>query len=637
MTSLLARARLCLALLLCLPGLAFAQRDLHWDALVVTAHLNADGSLSVVEDQTIVFNGNWNGGERTFSIRPRQRLSFEDLSRWTGTAWQPMHEHSSLSDVDDYAFTDPHTLRWRSRRAGDPPFSESSMRYQLRYSLAGIVLPHGTEYTLDHDFAFPNRSGVITRYELRLTLDPAWQADTPLRDVYMATNLTPAHGFVLTIPLRYVGTDTPSAIAGSRPPAVRIAAQAIIGLTLLAIVVLLVSESARGRFARIDTAGIDEAWLREHILKFPAELVSAAWDDRINQAEVVTILARMTVEGKLESRVSAGGKQAGMTLVLKVPRTKLTGYERALIDKLFFGNRTTTSTAEVKAHYQKTGFSPVSVIEPDLKKQLRETLPFADASRAYGVGSLIVFVGALVLLFRAWLTGDLSGTALVLLALGSLVLAGLASIPGRTFRTRMDWSYGAAFLCLLVPCAMACGAAAFIWYYVGNGDVELSTPATRAVAALALAATVAAVNALRTRQRREGIAFRKQLAAGRLFFMSELGKSSPALHDDWYPWLLAFDLGKQMDDWSASSAHVDHTNSSTFTSSSGSSSSGSSSGWTGFGGGRSGGAGASATWAAAAGGLAAGVAAPSSSSSGGSGGGGGGGGGSSGGGGGGGW
>ena len=55
-----------------LPTVALAQRDLHWSALQVTASLDATGTLHVAEVHTMVFTGDWNGGERTFNIRPRQ-------------------------------------------------------------------------------------------------------------------------------------------------------------------------------------------------------------------------------------------------------------------------------------------------------------------------------------------------------------------------------------------------------------------------------------------------------------------------------------------------------------------------------------------------------------------------------------
>ena len=50
-----------------------AQRQLSWDALDVTASLDGDGTLDVVETQAMVLTGDWNGGERTFNLRPRHR------------------------------------------------------------------------------------------------------------------------------------------------------------------------------------------------------------------------------------------------------------------------------------------------------------------------------------------------------------------------------------------------------------------------------------------------------------------------------------------------------------------------------------------------------------------------------------
>lgn len=622
--------------LLCFPGAAFAQRELHWDALGVTARLNADGSLTVTEDQTIVFTGEWNGGERTFDIRPRQRLSFDGMSRWTGSTWQPMTESRALANVDDFAFTDAKTLRWRSRLPSDPPFNSSTLRYQLHYTLSRILRTNGTTYTLDHDFAFPKREGVITHYELRLTLDPVWQPDGPLPNAYAEDALAPGSGFRLTVPLRYLGAGTPDADDGSRPPAVRNAALIITALTLMSVIWLFLSERAKGRFVPVDASGVDEAWLREHVLNHPAELVSAAWDDEIGQAEVVTLLARMASDKKLESQVAGKGREAGMTLRLLVARTRLTGYEHALVEKLFFQDRTTTSTADVKAHYKKSGFNPVDVIKPGLQKAIKDTLPFADAPRRYRVETIALMLGAVACLVPGCVSGDVPPPISFVLFIGAALVAGLASIPGRVFRRHMEWGYTAALLCLLAPCAVAAAVIAFLWSVAGSGALELSTMTVAGVAALGSAAALIGINALRSRQRREGIAFRKALTRGRLFFMSELSRPAPALRDEWFPWVLAFNLGPRMDDWSARYAGGDAT-SIVSSSSSPSSSSGSSSSWTGFGGGHSGGAGASASWAAAAGGLAAGVAAPSSSGSGGSGGGGGGGGGSSGGGGGGGW
>src|SRR5262245_66581654 len=62
-------------------GAQAAERELHWDALDVDAHLDAAGVLDVTERHTMVFTGDWNGGERVFNIRGRQKLELIDLQR----------------------------------------------------------------------------------------------------------------------------------------------------------------------------------------------------------------------------------------------------------------------------------------------------------------------------------------------------------------------------------------------------------------------------------------------------------------------------------------------------------------------------------------------------------------------------
>jgi uncharacterized membrane protein YgcG len=588
-----------------------AQRELHWDALTVTAHLNADGSLTVAEEQAIVFNGDWNGGERVFSVRPRQTLSVGGMARWTGGGWQPMREDGGLGSVDDYALNGT-TLRWRSRLPSDPPFDRTSIRYLLRYTLGGILRRDGDRLTLDHDFAFPDRSGSIDRFELNLTLDPVWQPMTEVGGRYSAA-LAPGKSFVLTIPLRYVGSGTPTVLDESRPPAVRNAVLAIVGLTLLSIVWLVASEHRKGRFVPVRTDGIDESWLREHILKYPAEVVSAAWDDRIGGSEVVTVLARMTGEGKLESSAD----YSGMTLRLLVERDTLTGYERRLVDALFFDGRTTTSSAEVKRHYRDTGLNLVEIIRPDLAAAVKTTFPFASARPYHRVVTVLLSLAGVGLGIAAWFNGELPAPLVFLLPVASLILALVVSVGGRRFRTHMERGLRSLLLALIPPVFMAGAVALFIWSVVGSGRIELAPLPLASLVALTLATVIGSVNSLRSRQRRDGIAFRKQLTAGRMYFMSQLAMPRPALRDAWYPWLLAFELGKKMDQWSVGHAGAVDSGSGTFgTGASSSSTSGSSSpSWTGFSGGRSGGAGASGEWAAAAGGLAAGVAAPSSSGS----------------------
>jgi hypothetical protein len=159
------------------------------------------------------------------------------------------------------------------------------------------------------------------------------------------------------------------------------------------------------------------------------------------------------------------------------------------------------------------------------------------------------------------------------------------------------------------------GVGAFLWFYVGVGRAEMLSRAVYGLLAAAAGFTLMSINASKSQQRRQGMALRKRLTAARAFFVAELQRPEPALRDEWYPWLLAFGLGKEMDQWSADRPGEERRRSGRTIVTSSSSSTGD--GWSGFGGGRSGGAGGGAAWQAAASGMAAGVSSASSSGSGG--------------------
>ena len=94
-------------------------------------------------------------------------------------------------------------------------------------------------------------------------------------------------------------------------------------------------------------------------------------------------------------------------------------------------------------------------------------------------------------------------------------------------------------------------AALYLWRWADSGVVPVSDGFVVGVVMLALAVLFAGVGALKSTQHRAALAFRKTLASGREFFIAELAKERPALRDEWFPWVLAFGLGKQMDNWSA--------------------------------------------------------------------------------------
>jgi uncharacterized membrane protein YgcG len=628
-----------LLLLLITASPLAAQRSLHWREVRVDATLATGGALRVRETQTIVFTGDWNGGERRFDVRPRQRLEFVGMQRLDSAGRAHEMRAGDLSVVDGYDFTDPRTLRWRSRLPSDAPFNATVITYVLQYSLSNILVPDGDNWILDHDFGFADRSGLIENFAVRLDLEPEWQPTIPFAGTWQARNLPPGEGFVVHVPMRYAGEGEVSGVDPGADPVER-GLLAIVSLILLGSIGkrLYTRERSTGRLDPLPPpVTVDETWLQEHVFKHLPEVIGAAWDNKTEASEVTAVLARLVSEGRMKSEVTPGGmfEDPVLHLELLVDRNRFHGYEQRLIDALFAAGERTTDTASIRKRYKKSGFDPAEKIRKPLKDLVKSLVPGGDPSRPPALPSLLAFLGAIVLLGIALTREPADASVVFLTASLTMVCYVVAVIGAASWRNRVHNVRGAA-LWFLVPMAVALWPLVFL---VVTGVSLASTLTLSGLTLLFLALANSVFNQARSRENQERIAFRRRLATARGFFVEELRRDQPRLKDAWFPYLIAFGLGKQMDKWfhafgAETVAAVGHAG---YSSGSGGGTGSSGGGWTGFGGGGGfSGGGASASWAAAAGSMAAGVSAPSSSSSGSSGGGGGGGG-SSGGGGGGGW
>lgn len=622
-------------------------RELYWKSLEVGATLDAEGVLHVVERQHMVFTGDWNGGERQFDARPGQEIVLRGMTRIDpATGARRELREGSLDDVDRFAWFSNRVLRWRSRLPGDPPFASTEIVYDIAYSLYGALVEAGDGFLLSHDYAFAVRPGPIEDVVVTLRVDPAWRVDGPREQTLRGGRLPPGRGYVVRTSLQWAGEGQP-ALQRTPPRQARLLL-ALAGVPLLLVVQLLLSEWSRGRFARLTPEAVAQpGWLQQNLLRHPAELVGAVWDRGVGSEEVAATIARLVAEGKLQTRVD-GEKELHMKLA--VDRSTLDGHARALVDGFFFGGRAETSTSDVKAHYKAKGFDPTSLIRPELEAQAGALVGPSARSRwlPLWLPTLVAFVWAAYLLWTA-APATAEGRLQRFFGIGMplLVLCGIASALAAKWRGRIDrgpWGVLRFLipggLALLVAYTIATGFrdVPFLGRVFGSGfgfDVRLAS------VLLALALFNSMINQARSRERAQGIVLRKRLASARRYVQEELGKPRPALRDEWFPYVVAFGLDRDAQDWfkahgGQSARDSSSTWSGSASSSSGSSSSTSAPSWSG-GGGAFGGAGATAAWTVAAGSLAAGVAAPSSSGGSSGRGGGGGGGSSSGGGGGGGW
>ncbi|MEO8215752.1 MAG: DUF2207 domain-containing protein [Acidobacteriota bacterium] len=590
-------------------------RDLSWPLMHVESQLDGDGRLHVVERLRFRFDGDWNGGERTFVERGRQTFTLERLTRVAQNGQAIDLKPGDLTHVDDYKWTSEHVLRWRSRLPSDVPFDHTEIEYEIQYTLGNILTPApGAERTwrLDHDFAFPKREGVIERFELLLNLAPEWSPVGTFERQYQAGPLSPGQGFLVTTDLAFHGARSPGAVITSRSIRLRRAASFIPLFAVFVLFVLfLVGEKRLGRFQPLPAINVDESWLNENIFSSPPEVVGALWDGKIGPPEVAATLARMTQEGKLRSNVVKGGilSKPALELDLLVPRDTLAPHERLLVGALFF-NGEHTSTEAVRAHYTN-GFDPAEKIRKPLEAMI-------DSSRAWRATKrppilkreAVIFAIAFLLLISNFFLGtDARASAMTTL---------FASIFVLVFGTVIAYSFSrdlTAVLPKVLFTAVLPAALALMGFVLASMSIGMYSYITAALFIILVSRFIFLI--ARCPENAARMEMRRRLIVARRYFIRELRRKNPALQDDWYPYLLAFGLGSNVDRWFRSYGHAtadsyQHSDSSWNPSSS-------TGGEFGAGGGSFGGAGASASWAAAAGALAAGVASPGSSDGGGGG------------------
>ena len=625
------------------------SRELSWPVISVEARLDSAGRLQVVERQTTLFTGDWNGGERSFNVRRGQALELSRIARVdSATGAEVELRAGDLSDVDQFDWVNGNTLRWRSRLPSDPPFNGTAITYVLEYTWSNILVPmEDGRFLLDHDFAFTDRSGSIDRFTLELVLDRAWtppgdfrgRLSDPNRGSFIGHDLAPGAGFVIHAPLTWRGAGRPAAVDYGASGTARLLLAGLLLAPLLPLGLRLAKrERALGRFAPLPAARtVDEAWLGANVLAFLPEVVGSAWDDSTGAAEVAATLARLVQEGKVTSSVRTGGRglfaRDVLHLRLVQPRSSFTGHERALIDGLFVSGED-TDTTKVRTHYKSKGFDPSALIRKplailvDATPGTGTTLP--KPSRRVSLALLVVAVVSLVvgLLLRP------QDTPRALTGMGIAIAVYLLSLLQAAFWRRRVARLGVHSLRFLLP--LGAMVVAMTWLLLAPPS-RAGAPVLAGLTLLCLAIVNSVLNQAMARQSIERIALRKSMAAARDHFRRELRRDKPALRDEWFPYLIAFGLGPHIDKWfrAFGAARTAAAHAPAMTSSSRSSAPAASSSWTGFGGGGGfSGGGTSASFASAFGAMGASVPKPSS---GGSGGGGGGGGGSSGGGGGGGW
>lgn len=539
------------------------QRTIEWPDIVVLAHLKADGTLDVVEQQAMRFTGDWNGGERRFDVRASQTFTLRGMSRIDPRRETPIRMRAgSLEGVDEYRLFDDHVLRWRSRRPDAPAFDGDVLIYRLAYRYRYVLTSEGgTHFTLAHDFAFADRDEPITKLRVRLTLDSAWRASPEFAGTYEATSLPPGQGFVVRVALTRVAPDRPAAVHMGTALGMRIGLVAATVLVAAWCLVLLARHARRrAQFEPVLYAEqVTRAFLDEHIFVHPAEVIGAAWDNHVGPRAVSALIARWISEGKLASEITADPDNArGSVLHLRllVARDRFVGYERELIDALFARGATTTSTTSIRARYKESGFNPALEIMDGVDDRVRALAIDSDeeeerlARRFQRQLTFALFVVGVVCLVRGALLeqygGSMALTGLLVL-LCWWVISWWVAVSKRDAAPGFPMTMGIVGALVGVLVASWCGVLLATPWPLGPMPVLAFTMWV----AMVVWATVASA---RTHSSADRIRLRLRLAAARAWFDAELRRPQPMLEPGWYPYLVAFGLTKQADAWFAATA-----------------------------------------------------------------------------------
>lgn len=516
-------------------------KSLYWRAVDVQANLDADGLMHVIETQTFVFDGDWNGGERRFVVHPGQRLQLEGVELIEDSRSIPL-TRGGLHVVNHFELTNTAVLRWRSRLPSDPPFSQKALTYRIRYTLSGVLRGQDGHFRLNHDFAFPDRTDVIEQFTSRFVLDPNW-AGMPSPHVQEQGNLGSGQGAIVLAELTHRGSSQPRFVIALTSP---IGIHASLGMLVLGACLVigyfLWQENRYGRFARVASPKtIDSAWLESNVFAYRPEVVSAialGWGSNV----VATILASLVQKRQVASRVEKRWfRRPKLSLRLLVDAETLPKEYSTLINKLFFDGNRSTDTDALLRRYAGKGLNLTGTVDALIGRELNKLPDWSKTPRKLNWklnGALLI--GSLVAMVATALAGSRDGLDLLL----SQVPAGLLTLylgvrAAESQAWEIDWMT-LRILMIITITAPLLGISTTILLDASAKTLHVSVLAT--MVAWNLAVLKANLDSMRINQSARKIQIRKNMCAARQYFRAQLGSSAPQLKAKWLPYVVALGL-----------------------------------------------------------------------------------------------
>lgn len=114
-----------------------SQRQLVYEHIDVEMVLNKDTSIDVVETQRVRLSGDWNGLYRYYSLYGCDEIEIIDVSE-NDTAYKK----GNVSRKGGYIVEQEKgklNVKWRSRNVADPPYSNTTTTFKIRYRIKGAI------------------------------------------------------------------------------------------------------------------------------------------------------------------------------------------------------------------------------------------------------------------------------------------------------------------------------------------------------------------------------------------------------------------------------------------------------------------------------------------------------------------
>jgi hypothetical protein len=258
-----------------------------------------------------------------------------------------------------------------------------------------------SRYLFDYQYFFPEQAETYA-VNPSISFGKEWKPAHTIKAGAIGAQIKGSTGWPDSFRIRhlfdYQNAGAPAAI-DLRKYAIRTGA--IVLFPIAAVLIWLayfVSASLRGHSGRSE---IDDRWLRENILNQPPEIIRAKWTGSTQPPSIEDALRRMEKEGKISLDVQTVNSEEDdylVTVKLRVDRSRLSSFERCVIDSLMPGADEITSKDVEKAHAGQD-FDPMDAATDWLERSVPALKRARKAPRAARVITGLLFLGGIVSMF----------------------------------------------------------------------------------------------------------------------------------------------------------------------------------------------------------------------------------------------